>query len=114
MLAGIGSIQALVPPQMMLIDAVGAIAILQLNRSITPISSASGQGPRSLASIIDASFTLALMCLNILRFHALAIALSMPMPFDWRKEWKPITPSPTERSRLAEYLARAISSGARS
>ena len=47
--------QALVPPQMMLIDAVGAIAILQLNRSITPMSAASGQGPRSTASCIDAS-----------------------------------------------------------
>ena len=40
------------PPQMMLIDAVGAIAILQLKRSITPWSAASGQGPRSLASIM--------------------------------------------------------------
>jgi hypothetical protein len=51
MLAGIGSIQALVPPQMMLIDAVGAIAILQLKRCITPMSAASGQAPRSCASI---------------------------------------------------------------
>ena len=40
--------QALVPPQMIEIDAVGAIAILQLKRSITPMSAASGQGPRSL------------------------------------------------------------------
>ena len=46
--------QALVPPQMIEIDAVGAIAILQLKRSITPMSAASGQGPRSLASIIEA------------------------------------------------------------
>ncbi len=106
--------QAEAPPQMMLIEAVGAIAILQEKRSIAPISSASGHGPRSLASIIDASLALALMCLNIFRFHTLAIGLSNPMPLDWRKEWKPITPMPTERSRLAEYLARAISSGARS
>src|SRR3990167_4452621 len=109
MLAGIGSMHAEGPPQMMLIEAVGAIAILQLKRSITPMSSASGHGPRSLASIIEASLALALMCLNTLRFHALAMALSMPMFFSCRKEWKPITPSPTERSRLAEYLARAIS-----
>ena len=54
MLAGIGSMQAEVPPQMIEIEAVGAIAILQLKRSITPMSAASGQGPRSLASIIDA------------------------------------------------------------
>ena len=45
MFAGIGSMQALVPPQMMLIEAVGAIAILQLKRSITPWSAASGHGP---------------------------------------------------------------------
>src|SRR5690606_29392277 len=114
MLAGIGSMQAEVPPQIMEIEAVGAIAILQEKRSIAPISSASGQGPRSLASIIEASLALALMCLNILRFHALAMAVSMPMFFSCRKEWKPITPRPTLRSRLAEYLARAISSGARS
>ena len=48
--------QAEVPPQMMEIDAVGAIAILQEKRSITPRSSASGQAPRSLASSIDASY----------------------------------------------------------
>src|SRR5690606_32765271 len=114
MLAGIGSMQALVPPQMMLIDAVGAIAILQLKRSIAPVSSASGHGPRSLASIIEASLALALMCWNIFRFHALAIALSIAMPFICRNEWKPITPMPTERSRIAEYLARSISGGARS
>ncbi len=47
MLAGIGSMPALVPPQMMEIDAVGAIASLWENRSITPRSAASGQGPRS-------------------------------------------------------------------
>src|SRR5690606_6462932 len=105
MLAGIGSMQALVPPQMMLIEAVGAIAILQLNRSITPNSSASGQAPRSSARTIEASLALALMCWNILRFQTLAIGLSKPMFFDCRNEWKPITPMPTERSRLAEYLA---------
>src|SRR3546814_7753020 len=54
MFAGIGSMHALVPPQMMLIDAVGAIAILHEKRSITPWSAASGQGPRSLASSIEA------------------------------------------------------------
>src|ERR687893_2353552 len=108
MLAGIGSMHALVPPQMIEIDAVGAIAILHEKRSITPMSAASGQGPRSLASIIDAWSTWARICLKILRFHDLAIAPSKARPRAWRKEWKPITPSPTERSRAAEYLARAI------
>src|SRR6476469_6156499 len=113
MLAGLGSMQALVPPQMIEIDAVGAIAILQLKRSITPMSAASGQGPRSLASIIDASSTWLRICLKILRFQLLAIAPSNESPRAWRKEWKPMTPRPTLRSRSAEYLARAISSGAR-
>ena len=68
--------QALVPPAMIEIDAVGAIAILQLKRSITPMSAASGHGPRSLASIIDAWSTCARMCLKILRFQLFAIAPS--------------------------------------
>src|SRR5690349_6829990 len=113
MLAGIGSMQALVPPQMMLIDAVGAIAILQLKRSITPMSAASGHGPRSFASIIEAWSTCARMCLKILTFQLFAIAPSNDRLRDWRKEWKLMIPRPTLRSRSAEYLARAISSGAR-
>ena len=82
-------------------------------RSITPMSAASGQGPRSLASIIDASSTWARICLKILRFQLLAIAPSNGSPRACRKLWKPITPRPTDRSRSALYLARAISSGAR-
>jgi hypothetical protein len=105
--------QAEVPPAMIEIDAVGAIAILHEKRSITPMSAASGQGPRSFASIIDASSTWARICLKILRFQLLAIAPSNGIERACRKEWKPITPRPTLRSRSAEYLARAISSGAR-
>src|SRR5215218_10486254 len=113
MLAGIGSMHAEVPPQMIEMDAVGAIAILHEKRSITPMSAASGQGPRSLASIIDAWSTWLRMCLKILRFHDFAMARSNGIERAWRKEWKPMTPRPTERSRSALYLARAISSGAR-
>src|SRR3954447_11327059 len=113
MLAGIGSMHAEVPPVMIEIDGVGAIAILQLKRSITPMSAASGHGPRSFASIIDASSTWARTCLKILRFQLFAIAPSNGMLRAWRKEWKPIAPRPTDRSRSALYLARAISSGAR-
>ncbi len=91
-----------VPPQMMLIDAVGAIAILQLKRSITPMSAASGHGPRSVARCIEASSTWPLMCLNMRKFHDLAIAPSNGSPRACRNEWKPITPRPTERSRIAE------------
>src|SRR3954468_12783567 len=113
MLAGIGSMHADVPPVMIEIDAVGAIAILHEKRSITPMSAASGHGPRSLASIIDASFTWAAMCRKIFMFQLFAIAPSKERLRAWRNEWKPITPRPTERSRSAEYLARAISVGAR-
>src|SRR4051795_7246164 len=104
MLAGIGSMQAEVPPAMIEIEAVGAIAILHEKRSITPMSAASGQGPRPLASIIDAWSTCARICLKILRFHDLAMAPSNGMLRAWRKEWKPMTPKPTLRSRSAEYL----------
>src|SRR3954449_8747395 len=114
MLAGIGSMHADVPPAMIEIDAVGAIAILHEKRSITPMSAASGHGPRSLASIIEASSTWARICLKILRLQLFAIAPSNGMLRACRKEWKPITPRPTERSRIALYLARAISEGARS
>src|SRR5215213_10614969 len=107
MLAGIGSMQAEVPPQMIEMEAVGAIAILHEKRSITPRSAASGQGPRSVASIIEASFTWAEMCLKILRLSDLAIAPSNGRPRAWRKEWKPITPRPTERSRSAGLGVRA-------
>src|SRR6187455_1642933 len=100
--------QAEVPPQMIEMDAVGAIAILQLNRSITPMSAASGPGPRSLASIIEAWSTWLQMCLKIFRFHDLAIAPSNGIERAWRKELKPMTPRPTLRSRSALYLARAI------
>src|SRR6478672_6521357 len=108
MLAGIGSMQAEVPPAMIEMDAVGAIAILQLKRTITPMSAASGHGPRSFASIIDAWSTCARMCLKTLRFQLFAIAPSKDRLRACRKEWKPITPRPTERSRSALYLARAI------
>jgi len=45
-----GSMQALVPPQMTEMLAVGAIASLWLKRSSAPRSAASGQAPRSSAS----------------------------------------------------------------
>ena len=41
------------------------------------------------------------MCLNIFLFHTLAITASSGMLLACRKEWKPITPRPTERSRMA-------------
>src|SRR3546814_14714738 len=104
MFAGIGSMHALGPPQMMLIDAVGAIAILHEKRSITPWSAASGQGPRSLASSIEAWSTWLRICLKMRRFDDFAIAPSNGRPRAWRKLWKPMTPRPTERSRLALYL----------
>src|SRR5579863_6712717 len=102
MLAGIGSMQALVPPQMMLIEAVGAIAILWLKRALMPRSAASGQGPRSIARLTEAASASRRILRKIFRFQDFASALSNGMAFAWRKEWKPMTPSPTERSRSAE------------
>jgi hypothetical protein len=107
MLAGIGSMPAEVPPQMIEIDAVGAIASLWREalhhahvgriRAGAALFAPASPRPRPPA---------AQMCLNIfivprlghraIPSHALRIC---------RKEWKPITPRPTERSRLAEYGA---------
>ena len=89
------------PPQMIEIDAVGAIASLLEKRSSKPKSAASGQGPRSRPSVFDASSHWPRMCLNIFLFHTLAITDSSGMPFSCRNEWKPMTPRPTERSRMA-------------
>ena len=84
------------------IDAVGAIASLCEKRAITPQSAASGQGPRSFASFTEAASAPRRMCLNIALFQTLAIADSIGTPWLCRKEWKPIRPRPTERSRCAE------------
>ncbi len=100
-LAAIGSIPGLVPPVMMLMLAVGAMAILWLNRSFTPQSAASGQAPRSSASNRLAASACSRMCLNIRLFQTFAITLSNGMPWACRKLWNPITPRPTERSRMA-------------
>src|ERR1700754_395488 len=102
MFAGIGSMPADVAPQMIEIDAVGAIASLCEKRAITPQSAASGHGPRSFASFTDAASEPRRRCLNITLFQAFAVADSIATPCDCRKEWKPIRPRPTERSRCAE------------
>src|SRR3546814_11900447 len=54
-------------------------------RSITPRSAASGQGPRSEPSSIEASLAPWLICLKILRFQLLAIAPSKGSPRAWRR-----------------------------
>src|SRR3990167_3801002 len=101
MLAGIGAMPALVPPQMIEIEAVGAIASLWLNRSITPRSAASGQGPRSAASLRDAASHWRRRVLNRRMFQDLAMALSNGTFWAWRKVWKPMRPRPTDRSLRA-------------
>jgi len=89
------------PPQMIEIDAVGAIRELLEKRSSMPKSAASGQAPRSLASVLDAWSHWPRICLNIFLFHTFAITASSGMLLACRKEWKPMTPRPTERSRIA-------------
>ena len=96
------------------IDAVGAIAILWEKRSMTPYSAASGQAPRSSRQLDRGGVGLRLDVRNMRLFQTFAITLSNGTFWLWKKEWKPITPRPTERSRIAEYLARFMLSGARS
>src|ERR1700740_958471 len=101
MLAGIGSMPAPAPPQVIENEAVGGDAILWLNRPITPRSAASGHGPRSAASLREAASQPRRRVLNSRMFQDFASALSNGTFWHCRKEWKPIRPRPTERSRLA-------------
>ncbi len=68
--------QAEAPPAMMLIEAVGAIAILCEKRALMPRSFASGQAPRSSASATEAASASRRILRNIFMFHDFAIALS--------------------------------------
>src|SRR5258708_4320256 len=99
----------LVPPHIIEMLAVGAMAILLLNLSrMSEYPSASGQLPLSTESCsetISASF---LLCLNIFLFQYFAIALSNGIPFACKNEWKPITPRPIDRSLNALYVALLI------
>ena len=72
--------QALVPPQITEMLAVGAIASLCEKRSMTPRSAASGHAPRSSASARDAASASRRRCLNMRRLAARASALSNGMP----------------------------------
>ena len=102
------------PPQIILIEAVGAMASLWLNRANMPFSLASKQAPRSFASCTDAASAAFRICRNIFIFQLFANALSKGRPFNCKNEWKPISPRPTERSRSAAYVARFMPSGASS
>ena len=83
------------------IEAVGAIASLWLNRSMIPCSAASGQAPRSSASTRLAASAWRRRVLKMRMFQDLAMADSNGTPWACRKLWKPIRPSPTDRSRSA-------------
>ena len=80
-MAAFGSIPGDEPPQMIEIDAVGAIAILFENRSMMPYSAASGHGPRSSASRTDAASACSLTCLKIRLFQTFAITASAAIVF---------------------------------
>ena len=53
-MAAIGSTPGEAPPQIMEIEAVGAIAVLLENLSLNPYSAASGHAPLSSANSFDA------------------------------------------------------------
>ena len=94
-MAAIGSTPGEAPPQIIEIEAVGAIAVLLENLSLNPYSAASGHAPRSSANSFDALFTCSSICLNIFYFQDLAITDSSGILCFCKKEWKPITPRPT-------------------
>jgi hypothetical protein len=94
------------------IEAVGAIAILWRSAPSRRNRRRPGRR-RALAPASSRRHRRRAMCLNIFLFHTLAIAIRSGTFCACRNEWKPITPRPTERSRLAEYGA-GHSGGARS
>src|ERR1700744_5456407 len=102
MLAGIGSLTGLGPPQMIEIEEVGGVAKFLGEGLIPHRSAASGQATFSSASTREALSASRRRCLNRRMFHDLASALSNGTFWLCRKEWKPIRPRPTERSRGAE------------
>src|SRR3546814_13264922 len=75
-LAAIGSMPGEAPPQMIEIEAVGAIAILLEKRSMLPNSSAYGQGPRSSAGVFEAASASLRVCAKLFLFHTLALTPS--------------------------------------
>ncbi|MNR18891.1 hypothetical protein D3C85_1356440 [compost metagenome] len=79
-MAGIGSMPAEAPPQMIEIEAVGAMASLCEKRSMTPRSAASRQAPFSSASTRLALSASRRRCLNRRMFHDLAMADSKATP----------------------------------
>ena len=101
-LAAIGSIPGDEFPAMIEIDAVGAIDILCENRSMMPYPRHPGTARAPPPASRDATSACSRMWRNIRLFHTFAITLSHGTFCDCRNEWNPITPSPTERSRIAE------------
>ena len=85
-MAAIGSTPGDAPPQIIEIEAVGAIAVLLENLSLYPYSAASGQAPLSSAKSFDALFTCSSICLNIFLFQDLAITDSSGILFFCKKE----------------------------
>src|SRR3954464_9840762 len=98
MLAGIGSMAAGGPPQMIEIEGVGADASLWLDRSLMPRSAASGQGPRSAASLREAASHWRRSVLKRRMFQDLAMALSNGTFWVCRHVRTPIRPRSTDAS----------------
>ena len=80
-MAAIGSIPGEAPPQIIEIEAVGAIAVLFENLSFIPNSSASGHAPLSSARSYDAWSTLFCINVNIFLFQTLLITDPKGIPF---------------------------------
>src|SRR3546814_18656679 len=88
-----------------LIEAVGAIAILLEKRSMMPNSSASGQGPRSSASVREAASASLRMRAQIFLFHTFAITPSSGMPLARSAERRVGNECVRQcRSRWSQYL----------
>ena len=91
-------------------EALGAIAMRWLKR--LPVPSASGASPLSIPNTLLTAFNPSLTCLNICLLRPTACEDSHGIFFLCRYACHPKAPMPILRSRLAEYIALEMESGA--
>ena len=80
-MAAIGSTPGEVPPQIIEIEAVGAIAVLFENLSLKPYSAASGHAPLSSAKSFDDLSTFFWIFSKIFLFQTLLLSFSWVILF---------------------------------
>src|SRR5210317_546101 len=100
MFAGIGSIPADTPPEIVLLLTVGAIANRWVFRIPVPLHHSGS--PYSSANFLDAASASLLICEKILLVQAVEAIELNGNPFDCKKVCHPNTPNPNALPFLAD------------